>query len=68
MSGIYVHIPYCKQKCIYCNFYSIATKKSKDNYIQALVKEIEKYGFKDINVKKVSSIGTCAIKEIIKHE
>lgn len=42
MAGIYVHIPYCSQKCIYCNFYSIATKKSKDNYIQALVKEIEK--------------------------
>lgn len=34
----------------------------------SLVKEIEKNGFKDINVKKVSSIGTCAIKEIIKHE
>lgn len=42
MAGIYIHIPYCSQKCIYCNFYSIATKKSKDNYIQALVKEIEK--------------------------
>lgn len=42
MAGIYVHIPYCSQKCIYCNFYSIATKKSKDSYIQALVKEIEK--------------------------
>ena len=34
----------------------------------SLVKEIEKNGFKDINTKKVTSIGTCAIKEIIKHE
>ena len=34
----------------------------------SLVKEIEKNGFKDINIKKVTSIGTCAIKEIIKHE
>ncbi len=42
MAGIYIHIPYCSQKCIYCNFYSIATKKSKDNYIEALIKEIEK--------------------------
>ena len=33
-----------------------------------LVKEIEKNGFKDINVKKVTSIGTCAIKEIMNHE
>lgn len=42
MAGIYIHIPYCSQKCIYCNFYSIATKKSKDNYIRAIIKEIEK--------------------------
>jgi len=34
----------------------------------SLVKEIEKNGFKDMNVKKVTSIGTCAIKEIINHE
>ena len=34
----------------------------------SLVKEIEKNGFKEINTKKVTSIGTCAIKEIIKHE
>ena len=34
----------------------------------SLVKEIEKNGFKNINTKKVTSIGTCAIKEIIKHE
>jgi len=33
-----------------------------------LVKEIEKNGFENINTKKVTSIGTCAIKEIIKHE
>lgn len=34
----------------------------------SLVKEIEKFGFENINTKKVTSIGTCAIKEIIKHE
>ena len=34
----------------------------------SLVKEIEKNGFKEINSKKVTSIGTCAIKEFIKHE
>ena len=33
-----------------------------------LVKEIEKNGFKNINSKKINSIGTCAIKEIINHE
>lgn len=40
MSGLYIHIPYCKQKCIYCDFYSSATRESKENYIKALTKEI----------------------------
>ena len=70
MSGIYVHIPYCKQKCIYCNFYSIATKKSKDNYIQALVKEIEKRNnYLSTPIKTLYFGGgtpTCLNKEQIK--
>ncbi len=41
MAGIYVHIPYCKQKCIYCNFYSVAKKEGKEEYVNALIKEIE---------------------------
>lgn len=40
MSGIYVHIPYCTQKCIYCDFYSVPTRKSKKNYLFALAKEM----------------------------
>lgn len=41
MAGIYIHIPFCKKKCIYCDFYSIAAKADVvDNYIDALCKEI----------------------------
>lgn len=40
MSGLYIHIPYCKQKCIYCDFYSSATRESKESYIKALTKEL----------------------------
>lgn len=40
MSGIYIHFPFCKQKCVYCNFYSIASFKDKDAYLMALAKEI----------------------------
>ena len=40
--GIYVHIPFCKSKCKYCNFVSYTNKETlMPNYIQALVKEIE---------------------------
>jgi len=41
MAGIYIHIPFCRQKCHYCNFYSLASLKNKDQIIEALLKEIE---------------------------
>lgn len=40
--GIYIHIPFCIQKCYYCDFISYANKEEKiEAYIQALKKEIE---------------------------
>lgn len=41
MSGIYIHIPFCKQACHYCNFHFSTSLKYKDELINALVKEIE---------------------------
>lgn len=41
MSGIYIHIPFCKQACHYCNFYFSTTLKYKEELVNALVKEIE---------------------------
>ena len=41
MAGIYIHIPFCKQKCHYCNFFSVATLSRKDAFVAALLKEIE---------------------------
>jgi putative oxygen-independent coproporphyrinogen III oxidase len=40
MAGIYIHIPFCRAKCHYCNFVSVATVKYKSDYINALLKEI----------------------------
>lgn len=40
MAGIYIHVPFCKQKCYYCNFYSQPSKDSKDLYLCALEREI----------------------------
>lgn len=40
MSGIYIHIPFCKSKCAYCNFYSLASQSKIDDYVEALKKEI----------------------------
>jgi oxygen-independent coproporphyrinogen-3 oxidase len=40
VAGIYIHIPYCKQACNYCNFYFSTSLGNKDALVDALVKEI----------------------------
>ncbi len=40
MSGIYLHIPFCNTKCIYCDFYSITDHSRKNELIDCLIKEI----------------------------
>ena len=41
MSGIYIHIPFCKQACFYCDFHFSTSLKKKDELISCLVKEIK---------------------------
>nr|WP_315243739.1 radical SAM family heme chaperone HemW [uncultured Flavobacterium sp.] len=40
MSGIYIHIPFCKQACHYCDFHFSTSMKKKDDMVLALSKEI----------------------------
>jgi len=39
-AGMYIHIPFCDHKCIYCDFYSIITSDNTHNFLTALKKEI----------------------------
>lgn len=41
MAGIYIHVPFCVSKCSYCDFYSVATLKKMQDYIQALKRELK---------------------------
>lgn len=41
MAGIYIHIPYCKQKCSYCDFHFSTNLNSKSEMVNAILKEIE---------------------------
>lgn len=41
MSGIYIHIPYCKQACHYCDFHFSTSMKSKNEMIDCIVKEMD---------------------------
>ncbi|MBP6731988.1 MAG: radical SAM family heme chaperone HemW [Chitinophagales bacterium] len=41
MAGIYIHIPFCRQACNYCNFYFSTAPGNKEPFVTALLKEIE---------------------------
>lgn len=41
MSGIYIHIPFCKQACHYCDFHFSTSLKKKDEMIEAIIKELQ---------------------------
>ena len=54
--GIYIHIPFCKSKCYYCDFVSFSNKKEfMKDYIEALKKEIE-YNSNFLKDKNVTTI------------
>lgn len=40
MAGIYIHIPFCKKRCIYCDFFSTTQGEKKRMYVDALCKEL----------------------------
>lgn len=41
MAGIYIHIPFCSKRCIYCGFYSTTAIKDTNRYIDAICKELK---------------------------
>lgn len=55
MSGIYIHIPFCKQACHYCNFHFSTSLRFKNELVAALLKEIElqQTNFKDEIVETI---------------
>ncbi len=41
MAGVYVHIPFCKSRCKYCDFFSTTRLERRTEYVEALLREIE---------------------------
>ncbi len=40
MAGIYLHIPFCKRRCVYCDFFSSTDNEWRDRYVDALCQEL----------------------------
>ena len=41
MAGIYIHIPFCKKRCIYCDFFSTTQNEKRLEYVKAVCKEMK---------------------------
>ncbi len=43
--GLYIHIPFCRRKCLYCDFYSVPLcGNSAENYTRTVIRNLEAYG------------------------
>ena len=66
-TAIYIHIPFCDHKCIYCDFYSIITTENISSYKDALIKETDNYAALYSEESSISSIyfggGTPSLME-----
>ena len=40
-SGLYLHIPFCKQACYYCNFHFSTSLRQKDAMVEAILRELD---------------------------
>ena len=41
MAGLYIHIPFCKKRCLYCDFFSTTLLERREEYAEALIREIQ---------------------------
>lgn len=64
VKNVYIHIPFCRQKCKYCSFISFPKIELKDKYIDALITEIHKYYEKETLNTLYFGGGTPSLLEI----
>ena len=60
MAGIYIHIPFCRSRCIYCGFYSTTALDLRQRYVDALCREMEIRGTRKeaLDLWSLATIGT----------
>lgn len=55
MAGIYIHIPFCSSRCIYCGFFSTTNLNQRERYTAALCQEL-KMRCKELQEEKITTI------------
>ena len=74
MAALYIHVPFCAKRCVYCDFYSNTNLEYKDAYISALLQEMEMRSdfFKGESIKTIyfgggtpSQLQICDLEKII---
>lgn len=53
MAGLYIHIPFCKSRCIYCGFYSTTLLDLREEYVDAVCRELEMRCHKDTEIHTI---------------
>ncbi len=56
MLGLYLHIPFCKQACSYCDFYFVTRQLHRKDFVDALIKEIQSYQNEPVAAQPVQTI------------
>ncbi|TVR17409.1 MAG: radical SAM family heme chaperone HemW [Balneolaceae bacterium] len=56
MAGLYIHIPFCKQACSYCDFYFLTRQQLREPFVEALVREIHSYTDTPFSSEPISSV------------
>ena len=74
MAGLYIHIPFCKSRCIYCGFYSTTQLEQRQKYVDALCKEMIlrrdnwSSGVKELrssdNTEATNNLSTCQLANL----
>lgn len=74
MAGLYIHIPFCKSRCIYCGFYSTTRLEQRQKYVDALCKEMilrsdhRSEGVKELrssdNTEATINLSTCQLANL----